>query len=85
MVVDKDQGRAYDIRNNQHVERLKQSDSVLDGGLFRENIQSSKTTIIRSKTSASLSPRSLKKKASGWSSWWQRKKASDEALLLAVE
>lgn len=67
MVVDKDTGRVYDLRNERHVERLTESEIVKSAstGPATETaeIPESKSMIVRSKPKKGTS--------SGWSDWWQ--------------
>ena len=79
MVVDKDSGHVYDLRNERHVERLSENESK-KSCMGRT---SNPCEIAESK-SVMISPKS-KKGASTWSTWWQKKKASNDALLHAAE
>lgn len=80
MVVDKDTGRVYDLRNERHVERLTESEIVKSAstGPTSEAVEiaESKSVLVRQKP---------KKSTGGWSDWWQQKKANNEAFLLAAE
>lgn len=95
MVVDKDTGRVYDLRNERHVERLTESEimnttgkiSVFPGSDPFE-ITESKSVLIRqeaSTTGTSTNSNIGKKGGSGWSSWWQKKKINNDAMLQAAE
>lgn len=65
MVVDKDTGRVYDIRNDRHVERLTESEIVKSSST---GPSSEAAEIVESK-SVLLKPK--KGNGSGWSDWWQ--------------
>lgn len=95
MVVDKDTGRVYDLRNERHVERLTESEimnttgkiSVFPGSDPFE-ITESKSVLIRqeaSTTGTSTNSNIGKKGGSGWSNWWQKKKINNDAMLQAAE
>jgi hypothetical protein len=69
MVVDKDSGRVYDLRNERHVERLTESEiikssvkSSVGPGSEPYDIMEAKSVLIR--------PQSSKKGGGGWSNWW---------------
>lgn len=95
MVVDKDTGRVYDLRNDRHVERLTESEimnttgkiSVFPGSDPFE-ITESKSVLIRQETSnvnINTGAGNGKKGGSAWSSWWQKKKLNNDAMLQAAE
>ena len=85
MVVDKDLGRVYDLRNERHVERLTESEIVKSStksvvpGTDPFEIAEAKSVLIRPQSSKAPG------KPSGWGNWWQKKKENNEALLLAAE
>lgn len=68
MVVDKDTGRVYDLRNERHVERLTESEIVKSTSNIPTN-ESSQAT--ESKSMPIRNQNAKKSMGSGWSDWWQ--------------
>lgn len=81
MVVDKDTGRVYDIRNEKHVDRLTDVfTSFRDGTAIDKNkgedlAQSNMTTGTGRKTM----------NQDAWGDWWKIKKKNNQEFLWAVE
>jgi hypothetical protein len=74
MIIDKDSGKVYDTRNDEHVERLSNVKTSFRTGDDSGNF---------SQKSGSISLRSSRQ--SGWGDWWRLKKKNDQDFLWAAE
>ena len=79
MIVDKDTGRVYDIRNDKHVDRLTDVATTRFGGTQIKNTQ---PDYLETQHSAR---KSRKLGTSVWGDWWKEKTKSNQELMWAAE
>ena len=76
MIVDKDTGRMYDMRNDNHLGRLTDTATTRFGTQYAkqsdgQELQSSEATV---ETSASKKTNRKSTGGSSWADWWKEKK-----------
>ena len=79
MIIDKDTGKMYDIRNDKQVNRLTN---------YTTQIKSSKIVPSGSELGQSEMSEKPGRKTmvnSAWGDWWKEKKKSNQEFLLAAE
>lgn len=79
LLIDKDTGRVYDLRNDTHLQRITSKNTRLTVDMSSNNISTS------SHQSQTLPSSSSSKGGNAWSDWWKQKKRNNQDLLWASE
>ena len=78
LLIDKDTGRVYDLRNDMHLQRITSKNTRLTVDVSSHNMSTT------SHQSQSL-PASSGGKGGAWGDWWKDKKRNNQDLLWASE
>jgi len=81
MVVDKDTGKVYDLRNERHIEKLTETE-IARSSLANKDKDKLKES-ENERQSNQKNPKS--RKSVGWNNWWKKKLDNDMEFLKAAE
>jgi len=84
MIIDKDTGKVYDLRNELQLERLTMKNESLRSSI-NIKAEDDKNNVKSLQSSQSTMTRSTYKKKQAWNDFWQQKQKSNEEFLSAAE